>query len=66
MMEHVLASDDIGRDEQSTLGLLRKLDVCILLYISVLYVYSREVHTCKHISYVRMYDVYMYIHCMYL
>ena len=27
LMEQVLASDEIGRDEQNTLALLRKLDV---------------------------------------
>ena len=34
-MEQVLTSDEIGRDEQSTLGLLRKLDVRMLMYISM-------------------------------
>ena len=35
LMEQVLASDEIGRDEQSTLALLRKLDVC---YMCVIYI----------------------------
>ena len=33
MMEQVLASDEIGRDEQNTLSLLRKLDVCDRVFV---------------------------------
>jgi len=33
LMKQVLASDEIGRDEQSTLALLRKLDVRCSVYV---------------------------------
>ena len=59
LMEQVLASDEIGRDEQSTLALLRKLDVCWSVCMCVLdidtmscvEVYRYEFLACTDIRY---------------
>ena len=47
MMEQVLASDEVGRDEQSTLGLLRKLDVrtCLSLHcVPIIFLYYVHIY----------------------